>query len=431
MKYNPTLYKLSNGVTVILDPMDLATTSIKVSFATGSQDEKPNEYGLTHFCEHMLCKGTPRFPTKKLRDEHLDYYGGAFNASTGRGTLSFYGRILAQNISVMTDFIGDQLQNSLFDTEKIEIERRVICDELRRALDNPGRQFDDFMSRTLFGGRTFSTLNLGTLETIDSFTRNQMLNFVSHRLSAKNCIIGISGKIPDASEVLNQLEKSFSFLPVHDVAQNTFIPYTPAVAHNSKPDKENVKLRILFPDVWPSTYENLYRAICVGRFERFMTKELSNILRQDNGLVYGFSGFAVGNLQHLWNGFSTQTSAQNLERVVELIATNASAIYADTKISADDLERYNRKDALGDADWLESATRRCDKLISFYRDFGRVYDFAWALEQFNSITVSDVVENSRGYFSGPISIITQGADFNYDLAAIWNNAFNKIKSKGN
>ncbi len=430
MKYNPTLHKLSNGVTVILDPMDLATTSIKVSFATGSQDENPSEYGLTHFCEHMLCKGTPRFPTKKSRDEYLDYHGGAFNASTGRGTLSFYGRIVAQNISVMIDFIGDQLQNSLFDPDKIEIERRVICDELRRALDNPGRQFDDFMSETLFGGRTFSTLNLGTLETIGSFTRDQMLDFVSRRLSAKNCIIGISGKISDANEILDCLEKSFSFLPTHDVPQNTFIPYTPTVAHNSKPDKENVRLRILFPDIWPATYENYYRAICVGRFERFMIKELSNILRQDNGLVYGFSGLAVGNLQHLWNGFSTQTSAQNLPRVVELVATNASAIYSDPKITSDDLDRYNRKDALGDADWLESATRRCDKLISFYRDFGRIYDFAWTLQQFNNITVSDVVENSRGYFSGPMSIITQGADFEYDLKAIWDNAFNKQISGG-
>ena len=53
MKFAPQLHKLSNGLTVILDPMDLETINFKVLFCTGSRDEKPNEYGLTHFCEHI------------------------------------------------------------------------------------------------------------------------------------------------------------------------------------------------------------------------------------------------------------------------------------------------------------------------------------------------------------------------------------------
>ena len=49
----------------------------------------------------MLCKGTPSFPTKKIRDDYLDYHGGGCNASTGRGVLSFYGRIIAKNANIM------------------------------------------------------------------------------------------------------------------------------------------------------------------------------------------------------------------------------------------------------------------------------------------------------------------------------------------
>ena len=61
MKFEPSLHKLSNGVTVILDPTDTASTKVVVAFDTGSRDEKPNEYGITHFCEHMLCKGCVYF----------------------------------------------------------------------------------------------------------------------------------------------------------------------------------------------------------------------------------------------------------------------------------------------------------------------------------------------------------------------------------
>ncbi|MBR5153830.1 MAG: insulinase family protein [Alphaproteobacteria bacterium] len=419
MQYNPTLHKLSNGVTVILDPMDLETTAVRVSFSTGSRDELPHEYGLTHFCEHMLCKGTPRFPNKRAIDDYMDYHGGTRNASTGRSSLSFFGRILAQNVNILIDYIGDQIQNSLFEPAKIEIERSVICDELRRALDNPSRQFSDFMSSQVFGNSTFSTLNLGTLETINSFTRDQMLEFLSRRLSAKNCIIGVSGRILDSASVLEQLEKSFSFLPTHDVSENTYIPYSPGIYHNSQPDKKNVQLCILFPEIWPADFAHYYNNISVGRFERYMNKQIADVLRQDNGLVYGFSGFDIGNEHHGWNGFITETSASNISQVVALIAQNAYRIYNTPDITSDDLDRYNRKDALGDADWLESSTRRCDKLMGFYRTHGRIYDFYWANSQFNKITVADTIENSRGYFSGPMSIITQGADFEADLRAIW------------
>lgn len=419
MKYNPTLHKLSNGVTVILDPMDLETTNVKVHFNTGSRDEAPHEYGLTHFCEHMFGKGSPRFPSKKFIDDYMDYWGGTRNASTGNRSLSFYGRILAKNLDKLIDYLGDVLQNALFDTDKIDIERRVICDELRRAQDKPDRQFTDFISKNLFNYATFSTRNLGSIENIMGFSRDQMLEFISRRLSAKNCIIGISGKITDADATLAQLEKTFSFLPTHDVSENTNINYTPSVVHNSQPDKKNVRLAILFPDICSPRYEDRFNNFAIGRFDRFHIKALSDILRQENGLVYGFGGYGAGNEKFSVTGFYTETAPENIAQVVRLIAKNTHDIYTNPKITADDLDRYNRKDCLGDADWMESAGRRCDKLISFYRDYGRLYDFYETVKMFDKITVADVVEKTRGYFDGPMSIITQGADFESDLKTVW------------
>ncbi len=77
MEFAPTLHKLSNGVTVILDPMDIESASVKVLFRTSNRDEAPHEYGITHFCEHMLCKGTARFPTQRDLLEYLEYNGTA------------------------------------------------------------------------------------------------------------------------------------------------------------------------------------------------------------------------------------------------------------------------------------------------------------------------------------------------------------------
>ena len=424
MQYNPTLHKLSNGVTVILDPMDLETTNVKVHFRTGARDEKPGEQGLTHFCEHMVCKGTPRFPTQKIYDEYLDNYGGTRNASTSMSSFRFYGRVLAENVNVLIDFLGDQIQNPLFLPEKIEIERKAISDELRRASDDPGDQLAGFTSQKLFNGVTGSGVRiLGSLENINIFTREQMLEFLARRLSAKNCIIGISGKINDADGVLSCLEKTFSFLPAINVLENTDIEYTPAIAHNSQMDKNNVKLRIYFPDIWPDTFENIFNNTCANKFGRFMIDELYEVVRRDTGLAYGFGRAGVGNEKFGVSGFATQTSAENIEKCVALIAKTAHKIYTENAITDEDLARYCRKNKLGNADWMESAGGRCDKLIGFYRDYGRVYDAFDAVRMSESIRRDDVIKNSRGGFDGPMSIITQGADYATDLKAVWEENF--------
>ena len=122
MKFEPKLYHLSNGVTVILDPMDIETTYVQIDFFTGAKDEQPNEYGITHFCEHMLNKGTTRFPTKKAILDFLDYNGGSTNASTSDVKVSLNGRIIAENLNVLLDLFADQLNNSLFDEKVLENE---------------------------------------------------------------------------------------------------------------------------------------------------------------------------------------------------------------------------------------------------------------------------------------------------------------------
>ena len=419
MKFEPSLHKLSNGLIVILDPMDLETINFNVHFNTGSRDEKPNEYGLTHFCEHMLCKGTPRFPDKKAIDDYFDYYSGERNALTGNSRLEFHGRILAENADKLIDYIGDQLQNSLFDPQKIEIERGVVKDELRRSLDNPFRQFDDFVSEKLFNYATFSFRALGTEDTISSFTRQQAMDFIYSRMSTKNCIICASGKIEDRDALLKYIEKTFAFLPTFDVPENKEIHYTPGVFHNSKQDNKNVRLNILFTDKCGNKFEDIYKNRCVAKFETYISRELNKIIRHENGLAYAFSMVGYGNEDFNVNGFKTETSSRNIEKCAALVAKNAFRIYNENKITADDLDRFNRQNKLKQADFLESANRRCNILIGFYRDYGRLYDFYENVKLSESVTVEDVIKYSRGYFDGPVSIVTQGADFDTDLGAVW------------
>lgn len=424
MQYNPTLHKLSNGIPVILDPMDLETVNVKILFKTGGRDEKPNEYGITHFCEHMFHKGTPRFPTQRSLDDFMDYNAGGVNAGTDMSSLSFFGRILGENVNVLNDVLCDQIQNSLFAEDKIEIERRVISDELRRGLDSQPRQLAIFSDKVLFGiDIPGGAPVIGNFENIEKFSRAQMLEYISRRLSAKNCIVGISGCIKDKDSILKFLDKALSFLPQIDVPENTDLKYTPSVAHNPKDYNNNVKLRIYFPRLYDTKLENRYKLFSVGKLRRFILEELYELIRRENGLAYGFDGTSCGNEVFKLDGFATQTSPENIKQVTSLVAQKVYQLYSQPVVTAEIIDRFAKSNRLDNANFLESASRRCEALVDFYATHEKVYDFYDVIRLSSSVTPKDVFEYSRGMFDGPMSIITQGPNFDGDLQQIWHDNF--------
>lgn len=417
MEFKPTLHKLSNGITVILDPMDLETVAVKINFATGSRDETPDIHGITHFCEHMLMKGTPSYPNHQALKNYIENKGGAYNASTSPQRLQIHGRIIAENTDVLLEMFADILKNSLFDEQRIEIERNVILDESRRAHSDNKRRYGDLIYTNLLGFSLYR--NLGSDENIKSFTRAQLLDWVHKRLSAKNCTICISGRIDDSAALLKKIEGLFNFLPTHDVKTNSDLPYTPCDKFMHEPSIKNVWIDILFPFIRPDTFENLRENIAESKFHKYLGQELSEVVRQQNGLVYGIGVTAYGNEFYGIQGIHTETSPENLERAVALIAATAYRVYNRDKITSEIIERFFNIHKLNNADFLESASSRCNVLVNNWVDFGVLYDYYARNEIDKSITADDVIAASNGIFDGPMSIMTFGAEYDADLRKIW------------
>lgn len=424
MKFEPTMHKLSNGVTVILDSMDVATDEVRVCFRTGSYDEKPSEYGLTHFCEHMFCKGTPRFPTARLGKDYIADNGGEVNASTSPVSLRFYGRVIAENLMILVDFLADRLKNSLIDKDVLENERGPILDELRRSLsDNETKRFV-FTNKKLLGvDIPNGMVTLGNPENISRFTREDILNFASKRMVAENCLICISGKIENKDDLLKKLEDIFSFLPKCDAENKSDLKYTPSSEHNYIPDTTNVVIEFLFPCLWPDTPEYDYQDCCVAKFERCLREKLFDVLRSENGLTYGVRLTGYGDMKTQLCGFRTETSPENVARVVALTAKTAYDVYTTGYPKEKDLRKYMNQNKLGRANFLDANDLRCNRLVTDWLKYNRLHDFYGQCKLSDSVTVDDVKKYTRGYFDGPMSIITHGPKIDCDVEKIWKNNF--------
>ena len=73
---------MENGVTLLLEPIEqYQSASIGFFVIKGSRDETNDEKGFTHFCEHMLFKGTEKLSKNEIA-ESFDSMGGYINAYT-------------------------------------------------------------------------------------------------------------------------------------------------------------------------------------------------------------------------------------------------------------------------------------------------------------------------------------------------------------
>lgn len=423
MDYKPSLHYLSNGLAVILDPMDIVTTSMSLAVQTGGRDESEFEFGITHFMEHIFMKGTPKHPSPRKIKDYIEGKGGRINAITGNSSVRIYGRIISENLYVLAELISDLFKNSLFDETVIENEKSVIQDELRRSLDDKDRNFFYFKVQKLFAGSGFEHRTLGTAENIQLFTREQLLNYKNSRISAKNTAIGISGKIENIDTLLIQLEELFGWLPSFDVSSNSDAKIIPSIAHNLKPEQKQVMLNICFEDIWPQKLENRFKQKCVGRFESALSRRLHDEVRNKNGLVYGIGIGNFGNETASVNDITFSSAAENLEKIVAICSRVSAEIICKKPITKEEFEISAIQMKLNDADWVESAGSRRNKLLGFYHQYGLLYDFYDNTKQRESMTIADAIENTREYFAKPISILTQGPEFSADLKQVWMDNF--------
>lgn len=103
-----------------------ATEFCGVTAGVGSRDElTPGRYGLAHFVEHMLFKGTSRRSDSYVLNR-MEAVGGELNAYTTKEETSVYSAMPAGNYRRATALIAELVIDSQFPSRRIDCEREEI-----------------------------------------------------------------------------------------------------------------------------------------------------------------------------------------------------------------------------------------------------------------------------------------------------------------
>ncbi|NOZ87211.1 MAG: insulinase family protein [Deltaproteobacteria bacterium] len=196
---------LDSGLEILhlVDPSsDIA--AIQLWMKVGSFDEKEHESGMAHLMEHMLFKGTSKREVGAIAGD-IEAAGGDINAWTSYDETVYHLVVPVEETALGLDVLSDAAMNALLDPDEIEREKEVVLEEIRRSNDSPSKKAQDWLFSEMYGEHPYARPILGTMESVSSFTRQDMLSFFRSHYVPSRALLVISGgpdkkPLEDASE---------------------------------------------------------------------------------------------------------------------------------------------------------------------------------------------------------------------------------------
>jgi zinc protease len=207
----PTLFELSNGLTVIVAEQHSApVASVQAWCQTGSIHE--GEWlgaGLTHLLEHVLFNGTERRTSKQISDE-VHGMGGYVNAYTSFDRTVFWVDCPADAVRQSIDILGDMLFRSLVEPEPLEKEMDIIRREFEMGLDDPDRVLSYLIFGTAFQIHPCRYPVIGIRSVFDQLAHADVLKYYRRRYLPNNVFLVVVGDV-DPDRVRSEAEELLGF----------------------------------------------------------------------------------------------------------------------------------------------------------------------------------------------------------------------------
>ena len=153
---------LDNGLSVVVVPMDSGGLVAYWSIVrTGSRDEyEPGRSGFAHFFEHMMFRGTERFPADVYNDKVTEI-GADANAFTSSDLTAYYLTIAAEDLETAMDLESDRFRNLAYKKGDFQTEAGAIYGEYRKNFANPFFQMNEKISEVAFTEHTYGHTTMG------------------------------------------------------------------------------------------------------------------------------------------------------------------------------------------------------------------------------------------------------------------------------
>ncbi len=353
-------YTLSNGLRIGAENIP-HVKSVAAGFfiRAGGMTEESRENGISHFVEHMLFKGTKKRNACQIVQE-IDRTGGVLNAFTSDEYTCYYVKTLDRQLETAIDVLCDMLFQSKLAPEDIELEKRVIGEEISLYEDSPEELAGDILSRQSWGDCPAGRPILGTADRVRLYTREDLVSYMERFYHPENMVFSIAGSF-DLSQVIGLLEKRMGKFG----SWTSDVPDFPLTFHAGasykEKDAEQTQIALGFEGISRKD-EDLYPLLAVNTlFGGGMSSRLFQNIREKRGLAYSIGSYPLCYTKSGMLVVSAGVSPENAEETVALLLQEMNH-FCENGISNEELSACKDQLAGGYLLGLESTSSRMSHL---------------------------------------------------------------------
>jgi zinc protease len=155
-------HTLPNGLTAFLIPMPSPGVVAYYSVVrTGSRDEvEEGKSGFAHFFEHMMFRGTPKFP-QAVYEGLLTQMGANTNAYTTDDHTAYHLKFTTADLPQVIEIEADRFQNLAYPRIVFQTEAGAVYGEYRKSIASPFMLLHERMQDLAYDTHTYQHTTIG------------------------------------------------------------------------------------------------------------------------------------------------------------------------------------------------------------------------------------------------------------------------------
>ena len=213
---------LSNGLRIVHLPSTSPVSYCGFAINAGTRDEEAHEFGLAHFVEHMLFKGTEKRKSWHILNR-MENVGGELNAYTTKEETFVYSIFMEEHYRRAFELLVDLVFHSQFPEQEIEKEVDVILDEISSYEDSPSELIFDEFENLLFDGHALGHNILGNEQSLLTFNTESGTSFIQRFYAPENMVFFSMGRIP-FKKIVQMAETMLSGITFSMATRNRIAP---------------------------------------------------------------------------------------------------------------------------------------------------------------------------------------------------------------
>lgn len=402
IKFNVEKYQLDNGLTVLLhEDHTMPLISYHQWFRVGSSYEKPGRTGLAHFFEHLMFKGTPKYPKGEI-DRIIEMNGGTKNAFTTEDYTGYYTNLPSNKLELVIDVESDRMRQLMFEQKEIDSEREVVKEERRMRYENSvyGSLFEQIRS-TLYKTSPYRWPVIGYMADLNATKLDELKDFYNRYYAPNNAVVVIAGDI-NISKAKSLIEKYYGGLKRQEIP-----PFQPTLESEQKSprysnlerDVQSVTLAMVYPGANAFSDDVYALDIMSGILGSGSSSRLYKRLVYKNQLMTQVSMSASNDkLSGEISILAALKPGANVARSISLVKAELEQV-KNNLVTDQELKKIKTQIKLSYLRGLQTMASRANALANAEIMFGDYKKIFTDLEKYESVTLEDVKRVANKYIN--------------------------------